>query len=120
MKERRTIYLSGAITGHPMPEVDAAFAIGEVEAQTLWAGARIINPLNLCDQGWKWSKCMAVCLWTLATQADTIYMLDGWQHSKGAKMELRLARLLGKRERHQIDTYKRNPAKPNILKSITL
>lgn len=39
---------------------------------------------------------MAVCLWHLV-KCDMVVFLDNWQDSKGARIEHRVARLLGKK-----------------------
>ena len=61
---------------------------------------RPVNPVALTFGGtplryYRWSVCMAVCLWHL-TFCSYVYFLRDWPQSRGAKIEHRWALLLHK------------------------
>lgn len=91
MKER--IYISGAITG--TSDYMERFAKAERDLEE--AGCEVINPAKVNAQLPKsttheeYMK-MSLCMLEMC---DSIYMLNGWQLSKGANMELRKAKELG-------------------------
>ncbi len=55
---------------------------------------RPVNPMLLCRPTWSWLRCMVVCLWHLVHKCDAIYMLPDYKESRGARIELRVAKLL--------------------------
>lgn len=80
------IYISGAITNNPNYEkqfMEAEQAIRE-------KGHEPVNPVHLqmmlSPKTTTWKQYMTVCL-PLLSVCDAIYMLDGWQSSKGAVQE---------------------------------
>lgn len=90
---RERIYISGAITG-----VDNYLAIFEKKHRELMSNTcAVINPALInsylpCDTSWK--DYMKVSLAMLET-ADVIYMLKGWESSKGARLEHEYAKSHG-------------------------
>lgn len=50
------------------------------------------HPLAVCS----WSLCMIVCVWHLMG-CSYVYCLNDWQESRGARIENRVARMLGKK-----------------------
>lgn len=96
------VYISGAITGNENH-------YEQFENAELWLrlnGYSAINPVkvasNLPDLNYE--DLMQVDF-ALISLADSIFMLDGWQKSKGACAELHYARALGKKVLYQ-DYYK--------------
>jgi len=81
------IYISGKITGLPPAEYMAEFNGAELQLRR--AGfTDLVNPINLgIDQNEDWKKAMDVCMAALET-CDTIYMLESWKESFGARREL--------------------------------
>ena len=91
-KQPKLVYISGKITGieHKAPQI---FKNAEIELQ--FHGYKTINPLKLNHNHDKtWKSYMKVCIKSL-TDCDTIYMLKNWYKSKGAIVELLIAKILG-------------------------
>lgn len=101
------IYIAGPMSGiedHNKP----AFIAAEEYLVALFQGEdfEIFNPINheaslmvqkglVRDTQEAYRLCMAIdCDW-ICKQATMIYMLDGWEHSKGAMAEWTLAKCLG-------------------------
>lgn len=87
------IYLSGPMTGFP----DFNRSLFHSAAAKLRAeGHEVYNPAEYKFDGEFPSReafaeyCQFIC-----TKADTIAMLPGWEFSKGATMEYRLAKICG-------------------------
>ena len=89
----KKVYISGPITGKRNLN-RAAFesAAGTVSG----LGLAPINPHDLCEPEWDWSKCMRADIAGLC-ECDAILMLKGWRHSKGARLEMYIASELGLR-----------------------
>lgn len=86
------IYLSGPMTG--MPELN--FPAFHAEARRLTAlGYNVVNPAELNpDPNTDWQTCMRNDLAALLT-CDALALLDGWQRSTGAHLEMHVAHRLG-------------------------
>lgn len=83
------VYISGPITGLPYKEIEKAFNEAEVMLQE--KGYEVVNPLNNgLPRNSTWREHMRAGL-KLLLDCDVIYMLDGWDNSKGAEIELKLA-----------------------------
>lgn len=86
------IYISGPITGKP----DLNFPLFNAEAARLRAlGYEVVNPVELCpDPAATWHECMKRDLKALL-DCDSIVMLEGWEDSQGAHLELHIAHRVG-------------------------
>lgn len=90
---RKKVYISGAIAHMDLDERRAAFAA----AASLWRsrGYDVFNPFeNGLSQDEDWRRHMRIDIRAL-TDCDYIYMLRGWELSKGAKLELDVASSCG-------------------------
>jgi hypothetical protein len=69
------------------------------------SGYKIINPAEIDTVNWLrdgydpsksyWEECLKVDLELIESDADFIFVLDGWEDSKGAKLEIKKAKALG-------------------------
>ena len=82
------IYISGKITGLPPLDVFASF--DEAADSIRMAGHIPVNPANIGAllPGLKWESYMTIAYGIVTDPSiDAIYMLKGWQDSKGAVIE---------------------------------
>lgn len=87
------VYISGAIAHYDMSERKAAF--GHAARYLELKGCEVVNPFdNPFDDDEDWHVHMKYDIQTLL-ECDAIYMLEGWWHSKGAKLELDVASSCG-------------------------
>ena len=84
------VYIAGPITGHD--DYLERFCTAEIVLDA--EGWIVLNPADL-PQGMSREKYMPICL-TMLEQADAIYMLHGWEDSRGATVEYLLAAYQGK------------------------
>lgn len=81
----KTIYISGKISGM---EVEAKALFQNAEDKLTALGYEVVNPMKLPHEHDKrWISYMIECLKALKT-CDGIYLIDNWNHSKGAQWEL--------------------------------
>lgn len=94
MSKRETVYISGPMSG--LPEFNyPAFRIKH--AELVRAGYGVRNPALIeGDPSWTWEQWMKAAL-RLQMGADVVHMLPGWRKSRGARIERRLALILGQR-----------------------
>jgi Domain of unknown function (DUF4406) len=91
-------FISGAIsqyasTPEGRKEVSDKFMGAEFDLLTSQKATEVFNPIRLVDEyGWNndWKFYMAICLQQLL-YCDAIYMLKGWENSKGAILLLLVA-----------------------------
>lgn len=86
------IYLAGPMSNLP----DLNFPAFNAEAVRLRAmGYEVENPAEVqLPEGATWSDYMRADL-PLLLKCDTVVLLPGWNHSRGARLEAHLARELG-------------------------
>lgn len=86
------IYISGKITGI---EAEAPALFSVAANQLKQQGYKVVNPMLLSHNHDKsWESYMKEDIKAMC-DCDSIYMLKNWEHSKGALVELNLARVLG-------------------------
>ena len=95
---QKIVYLSGKITDNENYKKDFACA----ENFLLQMGYIVLNPTQLEDitEGLSQQKLMKI-FYQLVDIADIIFMVSGWQKSKGANAELSYAKSLGKKVMYQ-------------------
>ncbi len=91
-KVMKKIYISGPMTGLPGLNFPA---FHEAAACLRAQGHEVVNPAEFGeDEGKTWSDYMRDDIKALM-DCDAIYMLPGWAGSKGARLELHIARVMG-------------------------
>lgn len=114
---KHTVYVSGPITHHVGED-----PFGPVAEKLQSLGYFVTNPKMIpkcadesCvklphEQEWGWAHSWACCLKydlvALLTTCDTILMLDGWQDSHGARLELTVASAMGFDVMFERDLYR--------------
>ena len=89
------VYIAGRISGLSESEFKANFLRGVDKVRKLGVESRhIINPAKYTIDFGEWSEYMRLCLSKLL-ECDTIFMLEDYKESKGAKFELLTAETLG-------------------------
>lgn len=87
-------YIAGRVTGIPYHTAVKKFWLAE---RTLSQTTKVINPILLCKEEWSWLRCMIVCVWNLVVYCDSIYLIDNWSESRGARIEVLFAVLFKKK-----------------------
>jgi hypothetical protein len=86
------IYISGPMTGLPDHNFPAFHQAAEVLQTMGWA---VENPADRgIVIGWVWSDYLREDL-RMLTYCDSIMLLPGWQQSRGAQLEVHVAKQLG-------------------------
>lgn len=89
----KRVYISGAIEHHDLEERRAAF--GRAEQLLELHGLKAVNPFkNGLPADAHWREHMRRDI-ALLLECDAIFMLEGWELSKGAKLELDVASSCG-------------------------
>lgn len=91
---RTKVFISGQISGLPYLVAYGNFSNAERMLQQM--GYATVNPMKICKKHWSRVRCMIKCLWAIFF-CDKVYQLEDWKDSKGARIEYRWAKLLGKR-----------------------
>ena len=88
----KTIYLCGPVTGTEQAEYFFDKTEKKIKSAAKNSGIEIntVNPTRSCEPSDDWFKAMKRCVRLMAT-CDGIALLNGWQRSKGASLELKLA-----------------------------
>ncbi len=89
----KNIYIAGKVSGLPIERVIKKFANAQSEIEDLEFKA--INPIAVVND-WQcdWHTAMKLCIKALM-DCDAIVVLDDYQTSDGAKIELELCKRLG-------------------------
>nr|WP_314532349.1 DUF4406 domain-containing protein [uncultured Pseudomonas sp.] len=87
----KRIYLSGPMTGLPGLNFPVFAAM---TASLRDNGHRVTNPAEINPDGGSWNDCMRRDIVALM-YCDTVATLPGWEHSKGARLEVLIAERLG-------------------------
>lgn len=86
------LYLAGPMTGIPLLNFPAFHAAA---ARLRGLGFQVVNPAEInADPTEGWASCMRKDIAQLVT-CDGVALLPGWRRSRGARLERRLALVLG-------------------------
>lgn len=88
---QQPVYLSGPMTGLPELNFPAFHAMA---SRLRAAGYAVINPAELDHPTKDWSDCLRRDIVALM-ECCTVATLSGWEHSKGARLEVLIADRLG-------------------------
>jgi hypothetical protein len=89
----KKIYIAGKVTGLPFEEVKKKFAEAQESLEAI--GHEAVNPITLVnDANCEWEVAMKICLKAML-DCDAIMLLDDWEDSTGAKIEMKLADSVG-------------------------
>ena len=86
----KKVYIAGKITGYT--GFKARFRIAESRLKS--KGYCVMNPAEL-GCGFTHEEYMHVC-YAMIDVCDTVYFLDNWESSKGARLEMEYAKSKGK------------------------
>ena len=87
----KRIYLSGLMSGFPGLNFPTFHSM---TASLRARGHTVTNPAEINPEGGTWTDCMRRDIAALM-DCDTVATLAGWEHSKGAKLEVLIAEKLG-------------------------
>jgi len=93
----KTVYIAGKITGLENYKDNFNKAEEELKAK----GYICMNP-SILGEGFPYKSYMPICL-AMLEACDTVYMLNNWKDSKGAKVEHEYAKIQGKKIIYQED-----------------
>ena len=89
--EGKIVFISGAITG--VEGYRNIFAAAEQRLRK--QDCTVLNPAVLPPSGMAWEAYLRITK-AMVREADVVYVLQNWEHSRGVKEELALAESLGK------------------------
>lgn len=88
------LYLSGPMSG--LPEFNFP-AFHKVAGLLRAKGHFVVSPAEITtDTGASWQECLRADIKALC-DCDAVALMDGWEHSNGAHLELHIAHRLGLR-----------------------
>ncbi len=93
------VYIAGPMSGLTGENRPAFFKAADLLNHPSFNNI-VLNPAILPD-GLSQSEYMAICM-PMVMMADTVLMLEGWEHSEGATAEFTLAKKLGKQVRFTV------------------
>lgn len=90
-KSVKTIYISGPISGLDPQDAERAFLNAQKQCEEL--GYKVVNPMTLVpyDPALEWVDYMEKDLTALILDCDAVFVLEGSQASKGARLEITVA-----------------------------
>lgn len=90
----KRIYIAGKVTGELHEECVAKFDKTEKHINNVHKDVFVINPMKIVPKDTFWKLAMKICLRALIA-CDAIYILEDWHLSRGATIEVLLAKFLG-------------------------
>lgn len=89
------VYISGPVTGLDYDQAKEVFDRAAEQIRRKHDGnVVVVNPMDICGKGEDWGYCMRKCIVALC-ECSFIHMLPGFEDSKGARLELTIAKALG-------------------------
>lgn len=90
---QRKIYIAGKVTGMPIHHCTLKFGSAQMKLRA--DGYQVVNPLEVVND-WRcpWQVAMRKCIAALI-ECDAVYALNNHTQSRGATIEINLARQLG-------------------------
>jgi hypothetical protein len=89
---RNRVYIAGKVSGLNNAYVRANFTIKKLYLQE--AGYEVFCPIDVCQPHWSWIICMTICIFNLIFRCNKISLLPNWKHSRGEKIEYKIAKFL--------------------------
>lgn len=88
------IYISGPITNNEIQGVKFRFNRAAIKIQA--KGHTAVNPIDMADWGLTWRTYMALAKVTICSgDIDAIYLMPGWEASRGCNLEKKWAQRQG-------------------------
>jgi len=87
------VYICGRVSGEEFTEFHKKFWLADIALRK--RGYEVVNPVTLCSENdlTDWKECMQLCI-TELVKCDAVYLLPDWKESKGAKLEVHIAKKL--------------------------
>lgn len=90
------IYLSGKITNSDPAIQQKNLDVFNAKAEEMRKlGLKVFNPAELETEGWAWEEYLARDVLWITQNHPVLYQMRGWEDSLGARLEYKLALLLG-------------------------
>lgn len=86
------VYIAGPISFVGYEKAKKNFE--SAEANLLALGYEVVNPIRLVDGSYSWEDAMRVVI-SFLVWCDAICLLEGWERSRGARLEYLIAKELG-------------------------
>lgn len=91
-RDEKLIYIAGPVSGRDRSEVVAEFTNHQVYFEL--EGYTVFNPVEQISEECTWEEAMRIALHMLML-CDYIYMIPGWESSRGCVIEHAIAKKLG-------------------------
>jgi len=89
-------YLSGKITDVTRELEKANLQkFHDLEKELVARGFDVFNPASLEQDGMTWEQYLSRDLLWIIENRPMLYLMEGWQDSRGARLEVAMARLIG-------------------------
>jgi hypothetical protein len=90
------MYLSGRISSNDPEEQQANLQkFHDLEKELVARGFEVFNPAKFVTEGKTWEFYLARDLKYLYEARPMLYLMEGWEQSRGARLEVEFAKLCG-------------------------
>ncbi len=93
-QDEKVVYIAGSITHNP--GYHKQFKYYEDYLKRMVQGTRVLNPVTMCENAGvrEYNSCMQITIVAIVTgPVDILVVIDGWENSRGAKLEVELAKI---------------------------